>query len=1708
MFTRFKKISLSLLLILSLFALEKVQATVSSWDFGTSTDYYFDSNYIQLATGIALKVLDQVDGDNTATGFGGGTTSSAQWVVASSTIQLDSAGKTAHLGTFTSRIFDAGTSTSWTSLVPIHRAPFGKALPSNGVSETAYTDSNADMSNNLALFHFDESSGSFTDYSGNSRTGTASGTITYSQNSIFGTGVSLNGVDNAIVIPGLEGTASSSVMTIEGWFKPTVMSASDVLVSQYNSGVNQRFSWQTHTTADEMILYVSVNPTGPLVSWFSTGADLAAGNWYHLAVVWNGNASTEAGKVTMYVNGSKPFMTKSGANVITQFSGQSGLPLVIGDMQNFHPREFPGSVDEVAVYNRALSDAEIISRYKRGALNIKYQVRSCDDSACSGENFVGPANLTSAYYSEALNTDVSAPSFLLTDLPNNRYFQYTAQLLTTSTIYNTNITPEISQVTIGPDHYYGGEPTINASTTSAVIFGGELTGFTASEGGTGDVRYQITNQGDLANPTWYYWNNSNWVPATQSNHYNSSSTVNSHISQFSTDVGGGSFSWKAFLRSPNATESVSLASASVAYGGPTLTASDAPLNTKAANLVISPSYFDAGSYKTIPDWRVGGNSLAVLNMPFEAHAATSTTALDYSQSGFNGTATNGPTFSTSSGRDGFGAYTFDGINDYITVSHRPTLALTNNFTVTGWVKRSVGSSGWDGFITKATYSAAATTGWGITYDGTTARYAGFVACNGSVAVIPADTGTASSTDYAWRHVALKVDSGTTYFYVDGVQQKYHSDQQICDSGSAVMMGRYYSNAFGHDFKGALDEMAIWNRVLSDEQILALANLERDRIVAGETAVGEAWSVSVSQNNGITDVLTELTDSVTILARANTTPVISGINLNYRNYWVKAGQTLNINILSCNDEDGDTVSYRWTVDGVTAASTQSFAMAGSNYSAGQHTVVGICTDADNNSDSTSLTIEVLNSTDFSIVSPTNMAYLSQYYPGIMDKQARWINETKESLSTQFVSYIGDLVIDGGVASHWSKVSSTLAILHASSTPFFSAIGNHDYDDNLVEDNTGTRNTINFDTYLPYTRYQSQSWWGGQKDSSSVNTYQFFTVESVEYMMLNLEFCPSNTTLDWANSLVASYPNKNVIVNVHSYLNYDGELLTNQALGCQSFFAPSYVAGTDKNNGQQIWDEFAKLHKNIFMVLSGHVLGDGVDYRIDQATDGNDVHQIFHYEYGSYTGADEHTGSTAMLIFKPSENLVQFRDYDPWFDEFATSSGHTFSFYLGASSTPSIAGLALSQTTNSLTITAAADHLSNSQYFVENTTLGNTSGWQAGTTWTDSSLACNTTYSYRVKAKNTFGFVTGWSSAISVKTTACGSAVVPVTTPPTIPKIKTYPPQNILLSNKKETLVLIDGVYYPVYIESFDAVRMRFWIKNKTPLYQAVKNKPMLVDLDNNKKGDIQVIYNGITQTGKLSVTFSKFDSTEKAPVLINHGYMQTDVTKVNLSFIVSGAVQMAIANEPSFANATFVPFKNTATWNLTPTLGMKTVFVRFRSAAGGTIDSSASIELVKNSISTVNSPCLLKQNIVYKTPSSSSITFLTDHCTKRYVADEKSYLAFFTTWAVIVKTDTPTLANVPDDELGMISISPGKNQTIVFTKKLVIGSTGTEVKNLQTILAKGGFFPPDSITGKFGSITKNSLIKWQKKVGVPTTGQLDTASKTKLNLMILNGQATW
>lgn len=77
------------------------------------------------------------------------------------------------------------------------------------------------------------------------------------------------------------------------------------------------------------------------------------------------------------------------------------------------------------------------------------------------------------------------------------------------------------------------------------------------------------------------------------------------------------------------------------------------------------------------------------------------------------------------------------------------------------------------------------------------------------------------------------------------------------------------------------------------------------------------------------------------------------------------------------------------------------------------------------------------------------------------------------------------------------------------------------------------------------------------------------------------------------------------------------------------------------------------------------------------------------------------------------------------------------------------------------------------------------------------------------------------------------------------------------------------------------------------------------------------------------------------------------------------------------------------------------------------------------------------------------------------------------------------------------------QSVVFTSNLTVGSTGSQVVDLQTFLLGKGYVIPalsdgSAQKGYFGSQTKTAVMKYQADNGVPNTGFVGPLTKAKLN----------
>ena len=163
-----------------------------------------------------------------------------------------------------------------------------------------------------------------------------------------------------------------------------------------------------------------------------------------------------------------------------------------------------------------------------------------------------------------------------------------------------------------------------------------------------------------------------------------------------------------------------------------------------------------------------------------------------------------------------GALSFDGVDDYVDCGNDPLFDITGPITLTAWLKTSSGSSVWQGIVTKGEVL------WKIQKH---VSGSGDFECWGLIgAPRPGpylSTVGVNMNDGQWHHIAGTYDGAAMRIYWDGLLNNSFSVSGTINTGSyPVYIGGVYGKP-EYGFPGIIDEVAIYNRALSAEEIRQL-----------------------------------------------------------------------------------------------------------------------------------------------------------------------------------------------------------------------------------------------------------------------------------------------------------------------------------------------------------------------------------------------------------------------------------------------------------------------------------------------------------------------------------------------------------------------------------------------------------------------------------------------------------------------------------------------------------------------------------------------------------------------------------------------------------------------------------------------------------------------------------------------------------------------
>jgi hypothetical protein len=183
---------------------------------------------------------------------------------------------------------------------------------------------------------------------------------------MVGQAFSFDGVDDHVNVGNL---SLPVTFTIDAWIKPVATVDLQWILAKDNPGASQRSYFFYLDNAGVLGLFVR-NGSGQDTFYETSSAAAIVGQWSHVAVVYDGNAAAGQ-KMKFYVNGQS-----MAAPYVLGDAGGTPETNSVDTLIGKHPvyPSFNGIIDEVEIFNRVLSQTEIMAIYNAGSAG---KCRSC-----------------------------------------------------------------------------------------------------------------------------------------------------------------------------------------------------------------------------------------------------------------------------------------------------------------------------------------------------------------------------------------------------------------------------------------------------------------------------------------------------------------------------------------------------------------------------------------------------------------------------------------------------------------------------------------------------------------------------------------------------------------------------------------------------------------------------------------------------------------------------------------------------------------------------------------------------------------------------------------------------------------------------------------------------------------------------------------------------------------------------------------------------------------------------------------------------------------------------------------------------------------------------------------------------------------------------------------------------------------------------------
>ena len=489
-------------------------------------------------------------------------------------------------------------------------------------------------------------------------------------------------------------------------------------------------------------------------------------------------------------------------------------------------------------------------------------------------------------------------------------------------------------------------------------------------------------------------------------------------------------------------------------------------------------------------------------------------------------------------------------------------------------------------------------------------------------------GTTTIANGTWHHAAATYDGSVWNLYLDGVLEATSAVGQPCQSQSiqhAALASSIRSNGTTAQgfFDGVLDEVRIWDAARSQASIQSLANAQ---LSAPQTNLVARWALDEGTGTAVN-------------GSAGTTVNGTITGANYA--WV-AGAPFN---LLFNQPPGQPALIVPPNHANDVSTGPSLYVTAADPEGGDLTVTWY---------GRPLTAGPPGA-DFTLIGQPD----TQYYTGelnggtnaILQSINNWIVTNRAGRNIAYVATLGDCVEHGdnsGNDIEWQRADASYDLIENPGTtglpegiPYGITVGNHDQSPN-GDPTAGSTNFYN--QYFGVSRFQGRSYYGGHYGTDNDNWYDFFSAGGMDFIVVSFEYddAPSQAILDWGDQLLTTYSDRRAIVISHNMLG----------VGNPGIFS---------TQGQAIYNAL-KSHTNLFLLLAGHVPGEG---RRQDVFNGVTVNTLLS-DYQSRTNGGN--GWIRIMTFSPANNTIDVQTYSPWLDQFETDDDSKFTLSYAMSNTP--------------------------------------------------------------------------------------------------------------------------------------------------------------------------------------------------------------------------------------------------------------------------------------------------------------------------------------------------------------------------------------------------------------------------------------------------------